>query len=249
MRAVGVEELHHLPFVRHQLDPDRVEGAWLDGDAAAVLVRRPMVDGTIRTLSGFGPVTGLHRLLEAVAAEVEPPARVMVDAPDATAVPATWPLTEVRHWHWMRSTRALPPETVAVEELPDLDEVAALLDTAAPDSHARPGTPGVEAWLGVRDDRGGLVAVGAVVRQPDGTGHLRAVTVAGHARGRGLGRELSTAMTRRAMADTGVSSLGVYLDNEPALRIYRGLGYEVAHSFSSGPVSASSITTAVAPSR
>ena len=39
------------------------------------------------------------------------------------------------------------------------------------------------------------------------------------------------------------------LDNEPALRIYRGLGYEVAHSFSSGPVSGSSITTAVAPSR
>ena len=39
MRAVGVEELHHLPFVRHQLDPDRVEGAWLDGDAAAVVVR------------------------------------------------------------------------------------------------------------------------------------------------------------------------------------------------------------------
>ena len=154
MRAVGVEELHHLPFVRHQLDPDRVEGAWLDGDAAAVLVRRPMVDGPIRTLSGFGPATGLHRLLDAVAAEVEPPARVMVDAPDATAVPAAWPLTEVRHWHWMRSTRALPPETVAVEEVDGPDEVDALLDAAAPDSHARPGTPGVEAWLGVRDDGG-----------------------------------------------------------------------------------------------
>ena len=131
----------------------------------------------------------------------------------------------------------------------DTDEVDALLDEAAPDSHARPGTPGVEAWLGVRDDDGTLVGVGAVVRQPDGTGHLRAVTVLEHARGRGLGRELSTAMTRRAMRGPGVASLGVYLDNEPALRIYRGLGYEVAHSFSSGPVSGSSITTAVAPSR
>ncbi len=249
MRAVGVEELHHLPFVRHQLDPERVEGAWLDGDAAAVLVRRPMVDGPLRTLSGFGPATGLRRLLDAVATEVEPPARVMVDAPDASAVPAAWPLTEVRHWHWMRSTRALGPETVAVEEVVDTDEVDALLDEAAPDSHARPGTPGVEAWLGVRDDDATLVAVGAVVRQPDGTGHLRAVTVLEHARGRGLGRELSTAMTRRAMRGPGVASLGVYLDNEAALRIYRGLGYEVAHSFSSGPVSGSSITTAVAPSR
>jgi ribosomal protein S18 acetylase RimI-like enzyme len=88
-----------------------------------------------------------------------------------------------------------------------------------------------------------------VLRQPDGTGHVRAVAVAQSHRGRGLGRELSRALTRAAMGGSGVCSLGVYVDNEPALRTYRGLGYEVVHTFTSGPVTARSSTTAVAPSR
>jgi ribosomal protein S18 acetylase RimI-like enzyme len=88
-----------------------------------------------------------------------------------------------------------------------------------------------------------------VLRQPDGTGHVRGVAVAESQRGRGLGRELSRALTRAAMADSGVCSLGVYVDNEPALRTYRSLGYEVVHTFTSGPVSESPSTTASAPSR
>ena len=31
MRAVGVSELEHLPFVRHQIDPARVIGSWTLG--------------------------------------------------------------------------------------------------------------------------------------------------------------------------------------------------------------------------
>ena len=88
------------------------------------------------------------------------------------------------------------------------------------------------------------------LRQPDGTGHLRAVTVlAARPRPGPRARAQHGADPARRWRGPGVASLGVYLDNEPALRIYRGLGYEVAHTFSSGPVSGSSITTAVAPSR
>lgn len=232
MRGVGVDELGHVPFVRHQLDPALVRGAWRAGDAAVVLAERRVVGGTTVAATGFGG-SDLPTLLAAVADEVDVPDRVMVTGP-AEAVPARWPLAEVRRWHWMLTTREPSPPSVEVVEVEDPVEVSALLDLVAPDSHARPGTPGIEAWLGVRDA---------------GTGHVRAVAVAPSHRGRGLGRELSRALTRAAMGGSGVCSLGVYVDNEPALRTYRGLGYEVVHTFTSGPVTTRSSTTAVAPSR
>jgi GNAT superfamily N-acetyltransferase len=245
VRAVGVSELGHLPFVRHQLDPALARGAWVRGDAAVVVSDRLAHAGRVTAVAGFGDAD-LAGLLVDVAAEVELPDRVMVTAP-ADAIPARWPLAEVRRWHWMRTTRLPAPPAVEVVPVAD-DEVTRLLDVVAPDSHARPGTPGIVAWLGVRD-AGRLVAVGAALRQPDGTGHVRGVAVAEAHRGRGLGRELSRALTRRAMGESGVCSLGVYVDNEPALRTYRGIGYEVEHTFTSGPVTGSSSTTAVAPSR
>ncbi|MGZ5399095.1 MAG: GNAT family N-acetyltransferase [Nocardioides sp.] len=245
MRAVGVEELRHLPFVRHQLDPRSISGAWMDGDAVVVVVRRAVVAGLVTVVTGFGD-RDLPGLLAEVAGRVDMPDRVMVTAA-ADDIPGAWPLAEVRRWHWMLTTDRPEPPTVEVVTVAD-DEVTCLLDVVAPDAHARPGTPGMEAWLGVRDaDR--LVAVGGVLRQPDGTGHVRAVTVAPDHRGRGLGRDLSRALTRAAMADTGIASLGVYVDNEPALRTYRGLGYDVVHTFTSGPVTGSSSTTAAAPPR
>lgn len=246
MRTVGVEEILDVPFVRHQLEPALVRGAWRCGDATVVHVDRRVAEGTVAVVTGFGG-RGLRSLLAGVAERVEIPQRVMVTAPP-TAVPEQWPLAEARRWHWMLTSRRPPDPTVEVEVVTDHDEVAALLDVVAPGSLARPGTPGIEAWLGIRDGQR-LVAVGGVLRQPDGTGHVRAVSVAASHRGRGLGRDLSRAVTRAAMAETGLCSLGVYVDNDPALRIYRDLGYRVVHTFTSGSVTDRSITTAVVPSR
>jgi GNAT superfamily N-acetyltransferase len=236
VHAVGVEELGHLPFVRHQVDPRSVEGAWASGAAAVVLAHRFLPQGSALVATGFGPEDELGPLLTRVAAEGVRPGRVMVDA-DITAVPDPWRPAELYRWYWMLSTTPPPDDPVPLERVPDEDEVSALLDDAAPDSLARPGTPGVESWHGLRE-RGALVAVGALVRQPDGTGHLRAVTVATRWRGRGLGRALSTGLTRLAQAGTGVSSLGVYTHNAPAVAIYAGLGYVPQHTFTAGPVAA-----------
>ncbi|HEX6151062.1 GNAT family N-acetyltransferase [Nocardioides sp.] len=248
MRLVGVSELGDLPFVRHQLDPALVLGAWRLDEAVAVVSRRPIAREELVVLTGFGPADDQARLLASLAEEIEPPDRLTLTAA-TDVVPVAWSLAEVRRWNWMlTSTRPpdpVPDEVVVVDDPQEIDD---LIDTAAPDSHARPGTPGIEAWLGWRAGAD-LLAVGAVVRNPDGSGHLRAVSVAPHARGRGIGRSLSVALTIRALSGRGIASLGVYADNEPALRIYRGLDYEVVHTFTSGRVSDSSITTAVAPSR
>ena len=100
----------------------------------------------------------------------------MVTAP-AEAIPERWPLTEVRRWHWMLTTHEPEPPSIEVATITDAEEVTGLIDDAAPGSHARPGTPGIVAWLGIRD-AGRLVAVGAALHQPDGTGHVRGVAVA-----------------------------------------------------------------------
>jgi ribosomal protein S18 acetylase RimI-like enzyme len=78
--------------------------------------------------------------------------------------------------------------------------------------------------------------VGALVRQGDGTGHLRGITTLAAHRGRGLGAAVTAALTTRALAaGSGLATLGVYTDNEVAVRLYRRLNYEVVHTFVAGP--------------
>jgi ribosomal protein S18 acetylase RimI-like enzyme len=225
------------PFVRHQLDHSRVEAVWRHDDALVVQGGRPRHDLTGPVFTAFGPATSLAPLMAEVADEAPPAHRVTVVAHAAPDLPPTWRHRDPHRWHWML-TRSMPPDPgLPVEEVDSADEVQALLDVAQPDAHARPGTPGIESWLGVRH-RDALLAVGALLRQPDGTGHLRAVSVHPAHRGRGIGRGLSAALTRRALdGGSGVATLGVYTDNVPAVATYTRLGYTTGHTFVSGPVS------------
>jgi ribosomal protein S18 acetylase RimI-like enzyme len=151
------------------------------------------------------------------------------------AIPDAWRQRSHHRWHWM-TTSSAPDPAPAAEEVRDQEQIDLLLDVANPDSFARPGIDGIESWLGLRA-AGELVAVGAVLRMADRTGHLRGVSVLPTLRGRGLGTTLSAALTARALVGgSGVATLGVYVDNPPAVRIYAGLGYTVAHTFASGPV-------------
>ena len=117
----------------------------------------------------------------------------------------------------------------------DADEIDALLDVAPRTrSPARDTAASRPGWASAP---AGLVAVGALLRQPDGTGHLRAVTVLPECADVGSAAAVGAALTRaRFDGGSGVATLGVYVDNAPAVAIYRRLGYEVAHTFASGPV-------------
>ncbi|MEP9382794.1 GNAT family N-acetyltransferase [Nocardioides cheoyonin] len=237
MREVTLPELVDQvedEFVRRQVGAATFERAWVRGRAAVVqsVSRHPhRVAGAAYTC--VGPAADLDPLLAEVASALPPPGRVVVDKPSFGALP--WPVPTAHVWDWMLCSEPPPAPRVEVVEVADAEAIGAVLDDGNPDSFARPGEPDVEAWLG-SEVEGTLAAVGALTRVGDGTGHLRGVTTRPAYRGRGLGAAVSAALTRRAMAPTGVASLGVYVDNGPALAIYRRLGYRTVHTFAAGVV-------------
>ncbi|WP_299050698.1 GNAT family N-acetyltransferase [uncultured Nocardioides sp.] len=225
------------PFLLHHVAPDAVRRVWRRGDAAVVEMERAVADGVRVMTAGVGPAADLDPLLAEVAGTADRPWRLFVDETSAGALPPAWRPAEPHSWHWMLTRQA--PAAVAgedaVEVVDDAAAVTAVLDVAMPETHARPGTPGLECWLGVRDADGTLAGVGAVARQPDGTGNLRGIAVLPSYGGQGLGTALSAALTRRALAGaSGVATLGVYVDNAAALRVYTRLGYATRHTFYSG---------------
>lgn len=241
-RRVGAAELFASvphPFVQHQVHPDDVHGALVLGEAAVVDCNRRRVgpDPGAPTLWCVGPPADLAVLLAAAPDAFDRPVRLCVPEASYDAVPAAWRFEVRGHWHWMLTTLAPPaqPGEDAVVDVTDRGPaIDALLDRANPDSFARPGMPGVERWLGVPDGDA-LLAVGALYRDPDGTGHLRSVTSDPDHGGRGLGRAVSAALTRAAQTGaSGTATLGVYVDNAPALAVYDRLGFRTAVTFLSG---------------
>ncbi len=251
------------PFVRHQLDPGTVRRAWVAERAGVHGVERAALwvaeivwhdRGRMRVGHGVGPADLLATMLAGAAGAAGGVDRVSVSDGAETSLSPGWAQVSTNRWHWMLTdvvpTAPVDPRLVDLGPLdgpgPDetggvAAEVRAVLDAGNPGSFARPGTtPGVARWLGLRED-GELRAVGALVRQPDGSGHLRAVTVHPDRAGRGLGRALSVALTRAGLAMAPVVSLGVYRDNAPALRIYRDLGYATRHTFASGLTARSTV--------
>lgn len=240
MREIDPAELRATSsegFVRWHLRPDSVTRAWVRDGATVVeaVGERPTVPADSRVLTCLGRPESLATLMQEVAAVVAPPDRLTVPVGLADAAP--WQHAESRHWCWMYADRPVPGPRVPVEAVTDAREIDAVLDAGNPDAWARPGTPGTR-WLGVRAE-GRLVAVGAVTRRESGAGLLQAITVLPEARGRGLGRDVSAALTVLAQeSPPGVATLGAYADNPPALATYRSLGYVNAYTFRSGTVSA-----------
>lgn len=245
MREIGVEELFATsadPFVRHHVDPAGTRRAWVYGAAAVVdgAGGRPGGVASGVVFSCLGPPADLAPLMAEVASVVEPPLRLTVETTSYDAVPEGWRHSRHHRWHWMLTGSTPPVPAYPLAEVDGAEgaaEINAVLDAANPDSFARPGTPGVECWLGVRDAEA-LIAVGALIRQPRGAGHLRGVSVLPTHTGLGFGRAVSAGLTLRGLSTgSGVVTLGVFVDNAPAVAIYERLGYVVSHTFASGPLS------------
>ncbi len=154
-------------------------------------------------------------------------------------------------WEWMWTTTSPPVSPAAepasiypVDPMDPMDPVdltsadrgrlQALLDAHNPGTDGRPFARPGQRWVGVRDDAGTLLAAGCCEPEQSGTPVLSGITVAPHARGRGLGRAVTAELTRGAVATHGWCTLGMYSVNATARRLYRSLGYETAAVWSSG---------------
>ncbi len=188
----------------------------------------------------MGPPDDVELLVAAMLAAgvlPDPLGSVTVQRGSLPAVARHLPITQGNEWEWLCATRA--PARVAGEErlesLAPADETAIqeLLALANPRTEARPFEHPDQRWVGVRADDGTLVACG--VREPNvaGHAHLSGITVHPAERGTGLGLAVTARLTRDAVDDDGVCTLGMYSDNDVARRVYTGLGYGHTHAWSS----------------
>ena len=243
----GLDELlaasGHHPFVRWEVTDD-LAGTWWRHDEAVAFQRVRRADRrTVSLLGADDGVTTLLDALPAIAAVVEPSRRaVSVSVPQHLE-----PLLRERYrvmdggdWEWLH-TGVAPAEDVSHERVQRLDdsvraaEIRAFLEAHSPTADT---TPGARRAL-VRD-RGARRAPwlpwrrGAAARA--GAPHLSSVAVDTRLRGRGLGRTIVGALTRWAVAEAGVCTLGMYSHNAVARELYLSLGYDRLCAWSSRPV-------------
>lgn len=167
--------------------------------------------------------------------------RVVTMPRDALAqVSRTLRLFRGDDWDWMW-TRAAPPTQADEGRLVNLTEsdradLSAFLREHNPRTYGAPFARPHQTWVGRRDPRvaahSGVVACGSVEPGDGGRPFLAGITVAPAARGHGLGAAVSAALTRVALAQHDVSTLGLYADNDIARRLYTRLGYRCDHRLS-----------------
>ena len=224
-------------FIRYDIPSPLECTGYALGDAVAL----PRRTHTRRLrLLVMGPTADVGQLVGAMLADglVAPDLRaVTVPRGALDAVAAHLPLADGNDWEWMYAARApsvVPAESRLVGLDPvDLPEIRGLLDVANPRTDARPFEFPDQQWVGVRDDAGRLVACG--VREPNVAGcpALSGISVHPDERGRGLGLAVTAYLTREAVRERGVCTLGMYSDNHVARRVYHGLGYGGDHLWSS----------------
>lgn len=224
------------PFVRFDL-PDPLEHpAWSLGAAVAV----PRRTHTRRLgLLVMGPAEDAGALVGRLVHDRLLPelGGYTVSREAFPAVAGHLPPGEGSEWEWLYA--ASPPPIVPAESrlVPlshdDREDIHSLLALANPGTDARPFEFPDQQWVGARDASGSLVACG--VREPNLAGWpiLSGITVHPAQRGTGLGLAVTAHLTRAAVHDIGVYTLGLYSHNDLARRVYHGLGYGGDHPWSS----------------
>ena len=240
-----LEATHGSAFVRYDIPEDLERPGHGLGEAVAL----PRRTHTRRLgLVVMGPPADVEELVGAVVAEGvlgDTVRSVTVQRGSLEAVAAHLELGDGNEWEWMCTTT--PPPVVPGESRltplsqEDLGDICGLQEVAHPHTDARPFEFPGQQWVGVRDEDGRLVACGVSEPSLAGWPILSGITVHPGARGTGLGLAVTAHLTRAAVADRGVCTLGMYSHNAVARRLYIGLGYGQVHEWSSRRLAAAPV--------
>ncbi len=134
----------------------------------------------------------------------------------------------------------MPPPVQPGEDLvalePDHQALLELLAASSPTASAQPGNEKVSRWVGIREG-GALIACAADTSGATGVGHVSSIAVHPDARGRGLAKAVTAALTRTLLAEgNDLVTLGMYAHNTAGRAVYDALGFADEHRFSSGPL-------------
>jgi len=224
----------HDAFARATLRFELAQG-WVGEDATAWI-------GTdqherVPYLSALGNPGAVGALLGEIVPELPPRQRVTVPRGTSAKLP-DWAVLHGIDWdfRWVDAPPAEQPAEHRVVALEDDAELTAFLKLASPTASALPGDVGVRHWLGVRA-HGSLLACAADTSSSTGVGHLSSIAVTPQARGQGLGRAVTAALTRRLLAGgCDIVTLGMYATNTAGRGMYDALGFNDDHHFTSGPL-------------
>lgn len=230
------------PFVRWEVTPDLADTWWRAGDAVAFQRTRKAIRRTVNILGDDDGATRLIDALPVIAATVAPERKAFsVSVPQhlEPRLHQRYRVMEGGDWEWFHTTvaPATHPSHDLVRPLDDVaraEEVSAFLTTHSPTADTEPGTG--ERWFAVEGPDGSLCAVAAWGTTRAGAPHLSSVAVDTTLRGRGLGRTVVGALTRMAVAEAGVCTLGMYSHNDVARGLYLSLGYADVAAWASRPV-------------
>jgi GNAT superfamily N-acetyltransferase len=225
----------HDPFARGSLRRPLLRG-WV-GEGATAWIG---IDAEERLpcLSTLGSPAAVAALVAELLPELPPRQRLTVPRGTPAHLPA-WVGMDGTDWdfRWTLAPPPLQPGEERVEPVEDERAVEALLAAASPTASAQPGDRDVRGWLGVRDGSGALLACAADTSGATGVGHLSSIAVAPGARGQGLGKAVTAALTRRLFEQgSDLVTLGMYADNAVGRALYDALGYMDDHPFTSGPL-------------
>ena len=233
------------PFVRWEVTGELATTWWQTEGAVCFRRIRPNGRSAFNLLGSDSGVARLVEELPSVADTVEPHR----SAHQVLGVSVPQHLEPLLHqrfrvmqggdWEWFHTTT--PPATLAsdhevrpIDDVARAQEVTAFLAEHSPTADTAPGLG--ERWFAV-EDAGRLAAVAAWGRTRAGAPHLSSVAVDTRRRGQGLGRAIVSAVTRQAVLETGVCTLGMYSDNAVARRLYESLGYRMVCAWASRAVS------------
>lgn len=231
------------PVVRYNHHPSVFRRAWaVNRGPTATAAWTADTSHRGRTITAIGVPEDAAALVAAVldaepgAGHLTVPAGTVPRLPFAVGTGRDW------DWFWTTTPPSTRPGEAAVVDLDVTDpvikeQVARLLDTAAPGASARPDDPGAARWSGIWAPAGDddiLAACAARRERVPGVTNLGSITTHPDHRARGLAGDITAATTRHELErGARAVTLGMYADNDVARRVYEKVGFAVGQAFSS----------------